>query len=163
LGIAYVALGANLADPVAQVEGALAELDGIPGTRVTARSSLYLTAPVGLTQQPDFINAAARLETSLGPVPLLDALLEIEKGHGRVRSVPNAPRTLDLDLLLYGEARIDSPRLVVPHPRMNERAFVLVPLAEIAPDAEVPGRGRVRDLLAARGADGVRRLAAPGG
>jgi 2-amino-4-hydroxy-6-hydroxymethyldihydropteridine diphosphokinase len=163
LGIAYVALGANLADPVAQVEGALAELDSIPGTRVTARSSLYLTAPVGLTQQPDFVNAAARLETSLGPVPLLDALLEIEKGHGRVRSVPNAPRTLDLDLLLHDDSVIDTARLTLPHPRLHERAFVLVPLAEIAPDAEVPGRGRVRDLLAARGADGVRRLAAPGG
>ena len=129
---AYVALGANLGDPQQALRDAMERLAKLPGTAVTARSSLYRTAPVGTTG-PDFINAVVEVRTQLTAPALLDALLSIETEAGRERPWPNAPRTLDLDLLLYGGARIDSPRLTVPHPRMNERAFVLVPLAEIAP------------------------------
>ena len=134
---AYVALGANLGDPAAAVRAAMDRLDGLPGSKVSARSSLYRTAPVGASG-PDFINAVVRLDTSLTAPELMDALLALENEAGRERPRPNAPRTLDLDLLLYGSARIDSPRLVVPHARMHERAFVLVPLAEIAPQLVPP-------------------------
>ena len=146
---AYIGLGANLHDPVAQVNSALAELDRIPGTRVVARSSLYATAPVGNVDQPDFINAVAQVNTTLAPRALLHALLEIEKQHGRARSFRNAPRTLDLDLLLYGAANFDEADLALPHPRMTERAFVLLPLTEIAPHLTIPGHGRAVDWLAA--------------
>jgi len=135
--IAYVALGANLGDPQRALRDAMARLGRLPDTTVTARSSLYRTAPVGATG-PDFINAVVQLRTALTAPALLDALLAIETEAGRERPWPNAPRTLDLDLLLYGGARIDSPRLTVPHPRMKERAFVLVPLHEIAPDLVPP-------------------------
>lgn len=145
--IAYVALGANLGNPAGQIRQALQELGRIADTRVTAHSSLYRTAPVGYLEQPDFVNAVAQLETALPPRALLDALLAIENLHGRRRAQPNAPRTLDLDLLLYGTLIIDLPGLQVPHPRMHLRGFVLVPLAEIAADAMVPGRGRVGELL----------------
>ena len=129
---AYVALGANLGDAQRALNDAMDRLATLPGTTVTARSSLYRTAPVGTTG-PDFINAVAEVRTALTAPALLDALLSIETEAGRERPWPNAPRTLDLDLLLYGGARIASDRLTVPHPRMNDRAFVLVPLAEIAP------------------------------
>ena len=135
--IAYVALGANLGDPQRALRDAMARLGKLPDTTVTARSSLYRTAPVGATG-PDFINAVVQLRTALTAPALLDALLAMEAEAGRERPWPNAPRTLDLDLLLYGGARIDSPRLTVPHPRMKERAFVLVPLHEIAPDLVPP-------------------------
>lgn len=130
---AYVALGANLGDPRGAVLAAMQRLAALPHTTVAARSSLWRTAPVGTTG-PDFVNAVAALRTSLSAPELLAALQQLEQEAGRERPWPNAPRTLDLDLLLYGDGRIDSPRLVVPHPRMHERAFVLVPLAEIAPD-----------------------------
>ena len=155
---AYVGLGANLENPVAQVTAALAALAALPQTRLAAQSSLYRTAPVGYAGQPDFINAVAALETGLGPREMLDALLAIEAGHGRVRTFPNAPRTLDLDVLLYGEVQINEDGLTIPHPRMHERAFVLVPLAEIAPRALVPGRGVVGELLRAVDATGVARV-----
>jgi 2-amino-4-hydroxy-6-hydroxymethyldihydropteridine diphosphokinase len=129
---AYVALGANLGDPVAAVRSAAAALAGLPGTRVTAVSPLYRTAPVA-SSGPDYVNAVAALETGLTAPELLSRLQAIEAGAGRERPYRNAPRTLDLDLLLYGSARIDSASLTVPHPRMTERAFVLVPLADIAP------------------------------
>lgn len=144
---AFVALGANLEGPAQHVKQAIEELGRLPESRILRRSSLYRTAPVGLLEQPDFVNAVAQLETSLEPEPLLDALLALEARHGRRRGSPNAPRTLDLDLLLYGDRRQQDARLTLPHPRMHERAFVLVPLAEIAPGATVPGRGRVSDLL----------------
>lgn len=147
LTTAFVALGANLEGPAQHVNQAIEELGRLPESRVLRRSSLYRTAPVGLLEQPDFINAVAQLETSLEPEPLLDALLALEARHGRRRGSPNSPRTLDLDLLLYGDRRQQDERLTLPHPRMHERAFVLVPLAEIAPGATVPGRGRVSDLL----------------
>ncbi|MEW5966441.1 MAG: 2-amino-4-hydroxy-6-hydroxymethyldihydropteridine diphosphokinase [Pseudomonadota bacterium] len=146
--VATIGLGANLDDPAAQVEYALAELDRLPHTRLVARSPLYASAPVGYVDQPDFINAVAQVETGLAPRVLLAALLDIEHRHGRERSFRNAPRTLDLDLLLYGAARFHEPGLALPHPRMHERAFVLRPLLDIAPDATIPGRGRAADWLA---------------
>jgi 2-amino-4-hydroxy-6-hydroxymethyldihydropteridine diphosphokinase len=148
LQVAFVGLGSNLDHPVRQVEAALAELARLPETRLVRRSSLYRTRPVGYADQPDFVNAVAELETALAPRALLDALLALEQAHGRVRSIPNGPRTLDLDLLLYDELVHADLQLQLPHPRMHERAFVLVPLAEIAPQAPIPGRGRVADLLA---------------
>lgn len=146
---ATIGLGANLNDPAAQVEYALAELGRLPGTRLLARSSLYASAPVGHVDQPDFINAVAQVETELAPRALLAALLDIEHRHGRERSFRNAPRTLDLDLLLYGNAHFHEDGLTLPHPRMQERGFVLLPLLEIAPDAVIPGHGRAADWLAA--------------
>jgi 2-amino-4-hydroxy-6-hydroxymethyldihydropteridine diphosphokinase len=155
---AYVALGSNLRDPARQVRSGLEALARLPETRLVTRSSLYRTAPVGKPDQPDFINAVARLDTDLEPEALLQRLLDIERQHARVRGERNGPRTLDLDLLLHGECRIESPGLTVPHPRMHERAFVLAPLAEIAPDLDIPGRGNVRALLAGLQAQGVARL-----
>jgi 2-amino-4-hydroxy-6-hydroxymethyldihydropteridine diphosphokinase len=158
VAIAFIGLGSNLADPLVQVRRALMELESLPGTRVTARSSLYRTSPVGYLEQPDFINAAASVQTTLKPEALLAALLAIENRHGRRRTMRNAPRTLDLDLLLYGEEVLDQDGLTLPHPRLHERAFVLAPLAEIAPEAMVPGRGRVQDLLARIDRKGVSRI-----
>lgn len=156
--IAFIGLGSNLADPLVQVRQALVELESISGTRITARSSLYRTSPVGYLEQPDFINAVASVQTTLKPQALFAALLVIENRHGRVRSMRNAPRTLDLDLLLYGDEVLDQDGLKLPHPRLHERAFVLAPLAEIAPGAMVPGRGRVEDLLARVDCNGVNRI-----
>ncbi len=129
---AHVALGANLGDAREALREAIAALEATPGVRVRLVSSLYRTAPVD-SSGPDYLNAVAEVATTLTAPALLDALLAIEQAAGRERPYRNAPRTLDLDLLLYGEARIHSTRLTVPHPRMGERAFVLVPLAEIAP------------------------------
>ncbi len=145
---AYVALGANLGDAARAVRAAFDALAELPDTRLLAHSGLYRTAPVGVTGQPDYVNAVAALSTRLPAAALLDALLAIESERGRTRDYHQAPRTLDLDLLLYDDEVIATPNLVVPHPRMHERAFVLVPLAEIAPDARIPGHGRVADLLA---------------
>jgi 2-amino-4-hydroxy-6-hydroxymethyldihydropteridine diphosphokinase len=149
VSLAYVGVGSNLDGPQRQVAQALGELDGIPGTRVVKRSSLYRSAPVGYAAQPEFVNAVAALDTTLDPEALLGALQAIEARHGRSRSFPNAPRSLDLDLLLYGEAEQRSARLTLPHPRMHERAFVLKPLVELEPGIAIPGRGRALDLLAA--------------
>jgi len=132
--VAYVGIGSNLEDPRAQVMAAFEELDRLPHTRLVKRSSLYRSAPVGHAPQPDFINAVARLETGLPAERLLAELQAIEARHGRQRSFPNAPRTLDLDVLLYGNASLDLPGLKIPHPRMHERAFVLQPLVEISPE-----------------------------
>jgi 2-amino-4-hydroxy-6-hydroxymethyldihydropteridine diphosphokinase len=144
---AAVALGSNIQEPEAQVTRAFGELDALPGTRVLARSRLHRTAPVGHVDQPDFVNACALIDTQLEPRALLAELLTLEKRHGRVRSIPNGPRTLDLDIVLYGDRVIDEPGLKVPHPRAHERAFVLVPLIEAWPDAAIPGRGAARELL----------------
>jgi 2-amino-4-hydroxy-6-hydroxymethyldihydropteridine diphosphokinase len=132
--VAYVGVGANLDDPCTHVLDALNELDHLPHTRVVKRSSLYRSAPLGYAAQPDFINAVAQLETGLPAERLLAELQQIEQRHGRQRSFPNAPRTLDLDILLFGDARMTSKTLAIPHPRMHERAFVLKPLLEIAPE-----------------------------
>jgi 2-amino-4-hydroxy-6-hydroxymethyldihydropteridine diphosphokinase len=131
--IVYVGIGSNLDDPVRHVRQAFDELDRLPHTRLVKKSSLYRSAPLGYQKQPDFINAVAQLETGLPAERLLAELQEIEARHSRRRSFPNAPRTLDLDVLLYGDATLALPGLVVPHPRMHERAFVLKPLMEIAP------------------------------
>jgi 2-amino-4-hydroxy-6-hydroxymethyldihydropteridine diphosphokinase len=149
VSLAYVGVGSNLDGPQRQVAQALGELDGIPGTRVVKRSSLYRSAPVGYAAQPEFVNAVAALDTTLDPEALLGELQAIEARHGRSRSFPNAPRSLDLDLLLYGEAEQRTARLTLPHPRMHERAFVLKPLVELEPGIAIPGRGRALDLLAA--------------
>jgi 2-amino-4-hydroxy-6-hydroxymethyldihydropteridine diphosphokinase len=131
--IAFVGIGSNLDQPVDQVSRAFDELDRLPHTRLVRKSSLYRTAPIGHEAQPDFVNAVAQLETGLPAERLLAELQAIEKSHGRSRSFRNAPRTLDLDLLLFGDAKSSSPQLTLPHPRMQERAFVLQPLLEIAP------------------------------
>jgi 2-amino-4-hydroxy-6-hydroxymethyldihydropteridine diphosphokinase len=157
--IAYVGIGSNLEDPRAQVLRALDELARVPDTRVTARSSLYRTAPIGHAAQPDFINAVAAVDTQLSADALLRELQGIEARHGRERSFPNAPRTLDLDLLLYGDARINEPGLNVPHPRMHERAFVLHPLLEIAPTVEIPQLGPASQCLAVNADQKVERIA----
>jgi len=146
---AFIGLGANLGDPEAQVRRAFSALAELPRTHLLAASSLYRSAPVGVVAQLDFINAVAEIETALGARALLDALLAEERRFGRTREFPKAPRTLDLDLLLYGDLVIAEPGLIVPHPRMHERAFVLAPLAEIAPETLIPGKGLVTALLAA--------------
>ncbi|TAK44893.1 MAG: 2-amino-4-hydroxy-6-hydroxymethyldihydropteridine diphosphokinase [Betaproteobacteria bacterium] len=155
---AYVGLGANLDGPRRQVLAALEELAQLPRTQLTARSSLYRSAPLGHLEQPEFINAVARLETALEPEALWAALQAIERAHGRERTFRDAPRTLDLDLLLYGEARIASPALTVPHPRLHERAFVLLPLTEIDPQAQIPGYGRAHTLLGRCAGQVIERL-----
>lgn len=136
--LVYIGLGSNLDDPLRQVQDALQELDGIANTRVLARSSLYRSDPVGPPGQPDYVNAVAALETDLEPEALLDALQAIEQAHQRVRKIHWGPRTLDLDILLFGDRVIASERLTVPHAWMLERNFVLWPLAEIAPDLQLP-------------------------
>ncbi len=146
---AYVALGSNLGNPVSTVEDAIEAMAALRGSLLKAISSLYRTAPVGLKHQPDFINAVVALDTRLAPRELLDELFALEAKFGRERSARNAPRTLDLDLLSYGDVVQDDPALTLPHPRMHERAFVLAPLAEIAPRLVIPGRGPVASLLAA--------------
>lgn len=158
---AFVGLGANLGEPEAQVRRAIAALRRLPRTRLVAASSLYRSAPVGVGEQPDFVNAVAEVETTLSARELLDELLAIEARFGRERPAPGAPRTLDLDLLLYGDQVIAEPGLAVPHPRMHERAFVLAPLAEIAAEISVPRKGGVRTLLAACGNQKVQRIGAP--
>ena len=155
---AYIGVGSNLEDPRAHVEGALGELAELPRSRLVARSSLYRSAPLGYEAQPEFINAVARLDTELAAAELLAGLQAIEAEHGRRRSFANAPRSLDLDLLLFGDQRISRPQLTVPHPRMHERAFVLVPLIEIAPDAQIPGRGSAAALAAALAPQKIARI-----
>lgn len=156
---AYIGLGANLGDPSSQIRAALAALANITATRLADRSSFYRSAPIGNIEQPDYINAVARIQTELPPRALLDALLAIESRLGRTRSHANAPRTLDLDLLLYDQTVIGEPGLSVPHPRMHSRAFVLAPLAEIAPEIEIPGKGPIMPLLAACAGQPIQRLA----
>jgi 2-amino-4-hydroxy-6-hydroxymethyldihydropteridine diphosphokinase len=145
--VAYIALWSNLDNPKMQIHDAFAELDEIEATRLLLTSSLYTSAPWGYADQPDFVNAVAAVETELPPRRLLDELLKIETWHGRERSFANAPRTLDLDIALYGDAVVDEERLKIPHPRMHERAFVLAPLAEIAPELVIPGQGTIAKLL----------------
>jgi len=149
---AFVALGANLGDAARTLRGAFAALAALPQTTLLRQSSLYRTAPVD-SSGPDYLNAVAAIATTLPPLALLQALQSIEQAAGRERPYRNAPRTLDLDLLLYGDTRIDLPELTVPHPRMEARAFVLVPLAEIAPE-RVPAA-----LLAAVAGQAITRLA----
>ena len=155
---AFVALGANLEDPLAQVRAAGEALASVPESRVLCLSSLYRTAPVGIRGQPDFINAVAILVTELAPLRLLDALFSVERRFGRRREFHQAPRTLDLDLLLYDQLVVDSPRLSLPHPRMHLRAFVIAPLLEIAPHCQIPGRGSAAAWLPAVSMQRIERL-----
>jgi 2-amino-4-hydroxy-6-hydroxymethyldihydropteridine diphosphokinase len=144
---AFIGLGSNLDNPREQVIAAFRELAETDGIRLLARSSLYLSEPLGPQDQPDFINAAAAIETSLDPLSLLEVLLTIEQKHARKRERHWGPRTLDLDLLLYDDERIQHPDLTVPHPAIAERSFVLLPLQEIAPELVIPGLGSVSSLL----------------
>ena len=155
--IAVVGLGANLGDAKASVLAALGVLDLLPSTQLLRASKLYRTAAWGQTEQPDFINAVAMLKTGLGARALLDRLLAIERDFGRIRTVDErwGPRTLDLDLLLFGDAVIDEPGLQVPHAHLHERAFALLPLADIAPELTIPGRGNVAELASAMASDGI--------
>jgi len=143
----FVALGANLEDPKAQLDNAVAALSALAENQSLKVSPYYGSAPMGDIVQPDYINAVASFETSLAPIALLDALQEIENTQGRVRKERWGPRTLDLDILLYGDAIIDEPRLKVPHYGMKERSFVLVPLAAIAPDLVLPCKTPLRSLI----------------
>ncbi|HKN77614.1 MAG TPA: 2-amino-4-hydroxy-6-hydroxymethyldihydropteridine diphosphokinase [Lysobacter sp.] len=149
--LACIGLGANLGDAAATVQAALQALDALPHTRLVKASRLYRTPAWGKTDQPAFVNAAAVLETELDARALLDAMLGIERDHGRERLDGQrwGARTLDLDLLLYGQDVIDEPGLHVPHPHLHQRAFALVPLVEIAPDLVIPGHGRASGLVAA--------------
>lgn len=155
---AFVALGSNLSDPEAQISLAFGELGTLPATRLVAHSSLYRSAPWGYSDQPDFINAVAEIETRLEPRKLLEMLLDIEHRFGRVREFLNAPRVLDLDLLLYNGLIHHEHGLTLPHPRMHERAFVLLPLTEIAPECVIPGHGRAIDHLPACAGQELQRL-----
>ncbi|OGA30260.1 MAG: 2-amino-4-hydroxy-6-hydroxymethyldihydropteridine diphosphokinase [Betaproteobacteria bacterium RIFCSPLOWO2_02_FULL_65_24] len=155
---AYVGLGANLADPPAQIRSAIDALRQLPGTTLGRVSSLYRSAPVGYADQPQYINAVAEVHTMLPARTLLESLLEVEARHGRVRPFANAPRLLDLDLLIYGDEVRDEPGLQLPHPRMHERRFVLEPLCEVAPESTIPGRGPARDWLARTAGQQVERL-----
>lgn len=144
---AFIGVGSNLEEPQAQVSRALEALGCLPQSRLVAHSSLYRSAPVGYLEQPDFINAVAQIETGLAPRELLDALLVLEHECGRTREFRNAPRTLDLDILLYGDLRHHEHGLTVPHPQMHVRAFVLQPLLEIAPDCVIPGIGAAAEAM----------------
>jgi 2-amino-4-hydroxy-6-hydroxymethyldihydropteridine diphosphokinase len=145
---AYVGVGTNLGDRRATLERAVELLRGEPGVEVLAVSTLRETDPLGYEDQPRFLNGAVELETELGPRELLDVLLGVERQLGRTREGPRfGPRTIDLDLLVYGGRRLDEPGLTVPHPRLHERRFALEPLAELAPELEIPGRGPVGRLL----------------
>jgi 2-amino-4-hydroxy-6-hydroxymethyldihydropteridine diphosphokinase len=159
VSVAYIGIGSNLLDPVAQVKEALAELARLPQTRFLKSSSLYRSAPLGYAEQPDFINAVSSLETSLKPMELLSQLQAIEKRHGRERSFMDAPRSLDLDVLLFDDLEIDQPELRIPHPRMHERAFVLQPLLEIEPQITIPGVGPAAARLSAITNQKVERIA----
>ncbi len=158
MAIAYIALGSNLKQPVQQVTNALQALQALPETRVLQSSSLYQTAPLGYDNQPDFINAVACVETQLEPQALLQALLAIEQQFGRERPFANAPRVLDLDLLLFSQVVMQTPTLTLPHPRMHERSFVMLPLAEIAPDLILPNKASVVELARQFSQQGIQKL-----
>ena len=143
---AFVGLGSNLDGPAGQIEAAIASLERIPGTQVTARSSLYQSAPFGPIRQPDYVNAVVRLETRRTPRELLQQMQSIERGQGRKPGERWGPRRIDLDLLVFGDETVDEDGLKVPHPGIAERNFVLLPLGEIAPDLFIPGLGRLADI-----------------
>lgn len=154
--LACIGLGANLGDVRAVLAAAYMQLQQLPGTRHHRCSPWFRSAPVEASG-PDYVNAVACFDTSLSPQALLEALQAIERSHGRERPYRNAPRTLDLDLLLYGDQQIATPTLTVPHPRMHERAFVLLPLAALLPDLVIPGRGLVSTLMSSVAGQAVQR------
>jgi len=157
---AFIALGSNLGDPEEKVRQGIAALAALPQAQLLAASSLYRSAALGHADQPDFVNAVAQIATSLAPQALLAAMLAIEQRFGRERSFLNAPRTLDLDLLLYDAQTMAEPGLTLPHPRMHERAFVLAPLLQIAPACVIPGRGPAAEWLARCAGQTLTRIAA---
>ncbi|OFM95652.1 2-amino-4-hydroxy-6-hydroxymethyldihydropteridine pyrophosphokinase [Neisseria sp. HMSC059F02] len=157
---AVIALGSNLAEPARQVRAALSALEVHPQIQIEKISSLYVTAPVGYDDQPDFVNAVCSVRTSLDGVSLLAVLNRIEADFGRERTFRNAPRTLDLDIIDFDGISSDDPHLTLPHPRAHERSFVMKPLAEILPDFVLGGHGRAADLAAALGDEGIRLLEA---
>ena len=156
--VAYVGIGSNVDGPEERVKRAAAVLDRLPKTRLSKLSPLYLNPPMGPAEQPHYVNAVAALRTELEPRALLDLLHEIEAANGRIRQQHWGPRTLDLDLLLHGDVVSDDPDLILPHPGLADRAFVLVPLADIAPDLQVVGLGTVSELKSALPADAVESL-----
>jgi 2-amino-4-hydroxy-6-hydroxymethyldihydropteridine diphosphokinase len=156
---AFIGLGSNLATPRQQIIGARTAITAIAGIQELAFSSLYQSAPMGPKDQPDYVNAVMAISTALSPLELLKALQQIEQEHGRVRTGERwGPRTLDLDLLLYGDQQIQLPDLIVPHVGIADREFVLYPLYEIAPDLTVPGKGSLSDLVANCPLRGLQRL-----
>mgnify|MGYP001484178126 CR=1 FL=1 len=155
---AYVGLGANLGEPRRQLTEALTAMSGLPETHLAGHSSFYRTAPLGYEDQPEFLNAVAALDTRLAPGVLLEGLQGIERRQRRERPFPNAPRTLDLDLLLFGEEQSARPGLTVPHPRMHERAFVLQPLLELDSGISIPGKGLASALLPSCGSQKIERI-----
>lgn len=158
---AWVGLGSNLEQPARQLEQAFDALAGLPGSRLLARSSLYASAPMGPQDQPDYVNAVALLETALAPLVLLEALQDVELRHGRVRSATRwGPRTLDLDLLLYGDLVLDSPRLTLPHPGLKQRPFVVLPLLEVDPQLCLPDGTPLIEIASTLGGAGVTPLGA---
>jgi len=157
--LAYVALGSNLGDSRQQVMDAMETLARFPGTDLLARSGLYLTPPWGVLDQPAFVNAVVLIDTSLSPHRLLDALLDVETQAGRVRAERNGPRTLDLDVLHMDGVQLDDARLTLPHPRLAERAFVLLPLNDIVPALDIPGLGPVHAMLERVDSSGCEKLA----
>lgn len=155
----YIGLGSNLDAPIEQVRAGMTALRELPESHVLKCSSLYRTAPIGVTEQPDFINAVCAIDTALTPHALMRRLLAIEHAHGRRRPArAGGARTLDLDILLYEDMELQSPEVTLPHPRLHERAFVLHPLCEIAPTLQVPGHGPIAELLTRCGAQRVARL-----
>lgn len=160
MALAYIGLGSNLEDPLGQVMRAFDELATIPYTTMLARSAIYSSHAIGPTQ-PDYINAAALLDTQLAPIALLDALQAIEQAHQRVRIQHWGPRTLDLDLLLYGNQIIELERLTVPHPHLTQRSFVLYPLADITPELQLPNGTSLAELINRCPVDGLVRLPSP--
>lgn len=160
---AYIGLGSNLADPLSQLAGALARLAALPRTHLVAQSPFYASRPVGPQDQPDFVNGAVHLQTELAPLELLDALQSIEQAHQRERIQRWGPRTLDLDLLIYGTQTINNDRLTVPHVELVHRDFVLQPLLDLTPELQLPDGRRVADLRQQCADNGLRRLhPAPG-
>lgn len=157
--VCYLALGSNLDAPVHQIQSAMMAIERLPETRLHACSSLYRSAAIGFVNQPDFINAVVCVHSNLSPEQLLAALLDLEQHFGRIRSFRNAPRKIDLDILLYDQLILQSDALTLPHMRMHERAFVLIPLLEIAPNIEIPGRGMARDFLTAVAHQPIERIA----
>lgn len=147
MALVFLGLGSNQGDRLEALSQAETRLDAVPGIRVLRRSSVYETTPVGMTDQPRFLNRVLLIETSIEPHALLDAALQIERDLGRTRSRRWGPRAIDIDILLYGEEAVSSDRLTIPHPEMAGRRFVLVPLLELAPDARLPDGRTVRDLL----------------
>lgn len=155
---AFIALGSNLQDPQLQVERALQTIANTPRIKLIKASSLFKTAPIGYDNQPDFINAVAEIETDLSPLELLHTLLAIEAKHGRERPFPNAPRVLDLDVLLYANVELNTAELTLPHPRMHTRGFVMLPLAEIAPKINIGNHGYADELASKCDNQGVSKL-----